>query len=332
VPTVFARQDAPPRDNPSRASGRWGPERAQATLAYLARYLDTVGTDGDGGATDLSWWQLHQLVPFAVFFFQPVILGAGMCCLLSWMIFSLFGQPVAGIVFGLAIGLVGGAAMGVAGPEPPLRFVPRVPRRADLGLRPLLQDAVFGLIGVVSGGFIVGTLVNLTYGVVAGLIFGLTFALVRRFTRPTEPKEAVTPIGILRSDRAAVAYGWLLGAIIGAGVSVFLALSATGLTEHLVVHVDTFRRSLLAAGMGVLLGGIGLGMLVQATSSWGHFLTTRLWLWLTGATPLRLMSFLDDAHKLGVLRLTGPHFQFRHAFLQQRLAQDAALTAAPTPA
>jgi hypothetical protein len=168
--------------------------------------------------------------------------------------------------------------------------------------------------------------------VVSGLIFGLTFALVRRFTRPTEPKEAVTPIGVLRSDRAAVAYGWLLGAIIGAGVSVFLALTAAGLTEHLVVHLDTVRRSLLAAGMGVLLGGIGLGLLVQATSSWGHFVTTRMWLWLTGATPLRLISFLEDAHKLGVLRLTGPHFQFRHALLQQRLAQDPALTAVPTPA
>src|SRR5882724_4172411 len=245
VPTVFARQDAPPRDNPSRASGRWGPERAEATLAFLARYLNTIRTEGDGRATDLSWWRLHQLVPFAVFFWQPVILGAGACCLLSWMIFGLFGQPVAGILFGLAIGLVGGAAMGLVGPQPPLRFVPRAPRRGDLGLRPLLQDAVFGLIGVVSGGFIVGTLVNVTYGVVSGLIFGLTFALVRRFTRPTEPKEAVTPIGVLRSDRAAVAYGWLLGAIIGAGVSVFLALTAAGLTEHLVVHLDTLHRSLL---------------------------------------------------------------------------------------
>jgi len=57
-----------------------------------------------------------------------------------------------------------------------------------------------------------------------------------------------------------------------------------------------------------------------------------VWLWLTGATPLRLMSFLEDAHKLGVLRLTGPHFQFRHAMLQQRLAEGDAVTARPTPA
>jgi len=40
----------------------------------------------------------------------------------------------------------------------------------------------------------------------------------------------------------------------------------------------------------------------------------------------------DPAHKLGVLRLTGPHFQFRHALLQQRLAEEPVLTAAPTPA
>lgn len=330
VPTVFTRQDAPPRNNPSRASGRWGPERARSSLAFLARYLDTVRTDGEAGATELSWWQLYRLVPAAVFFLLPVVLGAGGCCLLCWLVFGMFGHPMSGIVFGLVIGLLGGAAMGAVGPEPPLRFVPRALRRGDLGLRSLLRDAGFGLIGVVSGGFIVGTLVSVTYGAVSGLIFGLTFAMVRRFTRPTEPKEPVTPIGVLRSDRAAAAYCWLLGAVIGVGVSVFLALAAD-LGNRIVIHANTFQVVVLAAGAGVLLGGIGLGMLVQATSAWGHFITTRLWLWLTGATPFRLMSFLDDAHKLGVLRLTGPHFQFRHALLQQRLADDPVLTEQPTP-
>jgi hypothetical protein len=331
VPTVFARQDAPPRTNPLRATGWWGPERARSTLAFLARYLNTVHTDGEVGAAELSWWRLYQLVPGAVFFLLPVVAGAGGCCLICWLVFGLFGHPMLGIVFGLVIGLLGGVAMGAVGPEPPLRFVPRALRRGDLGLRPLLRDAGFGLIGVVSGGFIVGTLVSVPYGAASGLIFGLTFAMVRRFTRPTEPKEPVTPIGVLRSDRAAAAYCWLLGALVGIAVSVFLALAA-GLADRLVIRVNTLQVSLLAAGAGVLLGGIGLGMLVQATSAWGHFITTRVWLWLTGATPLRLMSFLEDAHKLGVLRLTGPHFQFRHAMLQQRLAEGDAVTARPTPA
>jgi len=37
-------------------------------------------------------------------------------------------------------------------------------------------------------------------------------------------------------------------------------------------------------------------------------------------TPLRLVKFLDDAHKRNVLRTVGPVYQFRHARLQDRLA------------
>jgi hypothetical protein len=36
--------------------------------------------------------------------------------------------------------------------------------------------------------------------------------------------------------------------------------------------------------------------------------------------PLRLMSFLKDAHRRGVLRQSGGVYQFRHSLLQERLA------------
>jgi hypothetical protein len=32
------------------------------------------------------------------------------------------------------------------------------------------------------------------------------------------------------------------------------------------------------------------------------------------------MTFLDDAHRLGLLRVVGPAYQFRHAELQDHLA------------
>jgi hypothetical protein len=41
---------------------------------------------------------------------------------------------------------------------------------------------------------------------------------------------------------------------------------------------------------------------------------------LAGALPRRLMPFLDDAHRLGLLRIVGPIYQFRHAELQDHLA------------
>ncbi|WP_217144170.1 NACHT domain-containing protein [Streptomyces sp. AC627_RSS907] len=42
---------------------------------------------------------------------------------------------------------------------------------------------------------------------------------------------------------------------------------------------------------------------------------------LRGRLPLRLFSFMEDMHRLGVLRLTGSTYQFRHAELQDRLAE-----------
>ncbi|NUQ89260.1 MAG: hypothetical protein HOQ43_12450, partial [Glycomyces artemisiae] len=43
----------------------------------------------------------------------------------------------------------------------------------------------------------------------------------------------------------------------------------------------------------------------------------------SGLGPLRLMRFLDDAARRGVLRQSGPVYQFRHARLQAHLAERA---------
>ena len=41
-----------------------------------------------------------------------------------------------------------------------------------------------------------------------------------------------------------------------------------------------------------------------------------------GRLPRNLMPFLDDAHRLGLLRAVGPIYQFRHADLHDHLADD----------
>ncbi|GAT65838.1 NTPase [Planomonospora sphaerica] len=41
--------------------------------------------------------------------------------------------------------------------------------------------------------------------------------------------------------------------------------------------------------------------------------------------PVRLIPFLDDMHRLGLLRTTGPVYQFRHAELHDHLAAAAGL-------
>jgi hypothetical protein len=46
----------------------------------------------------------------------------------------------------------------------------------------------------------------------------------------------------------------------------------------------------------------------------------------TWGTPVRLLRFLEDARDRNILRTVGPVYQFRHAKLQDRLAEQGQLT------
>lgn len=66
---------------------------------------------------------------------------------------------------------------------------------------------------------------------------------------------------------------------------------------------------------------IGLAQTV-AYQAWGRFALARAYLAATGRLPWRLMAFLREAHRRGVLRQVGPVYQFRHARLRDRLAEE----------
>lgn len=71
-----------------------------------------------------------------------------------------------------------------------------------------------------------------------------------------------------------------------------------------------------ASGIGyAVLSGV-LGNLAVATAA------TAVQLSLREGTPVRLMIFLHDAHLRGLLRATGPAYEFRHARLQEWLARQ----------
>jgi len=66
-------------------------------------------------------------------------------------------------------------------------------------------------------------------------------------------------------------------------------------------------------------------LIAAATVAWGtswmDFSLARARLAMLRRTPWRLMTFLDDARHLGVLRQVGPVYQFRHTRLREQLAQ-----------
>jgi hypothetical protein len=75
--------------------------------------------------------------------------------------------------------------------------------------------------------------------------------------------------------------------------------------------------------VGIFFGG-GIGLAVLVTRAWGNYFVHHVWLAATGRLPWRLMHFLDDAHRRGVLRQAGGVYQFRHARVQERLAEGVA--------
>jgi len=313
VPTVFVTRPPPPHPSPTRPARQWDPQVAVRTLAFLAHHLDRLGS------RDLAWWRLRAAVPGSVFLVTRVVLGWIACALLGLLVFGLFGRPGLGVVLGSAIGVLAALPLGAVHEKQPRRFVPRLLRPTELAPAFLVRDIGFGVVGLLVGGLIVGLIYGPGYGVAIGLVLGLVFGLARRFSEPTESREPISPVGVLRGDRTAVLSAAGLGGLAGALVGGFLGGVVGGQKFGLVLELSSAQEGLLGAAVGLLLGAAGLGMIVHATSAWGQFTIARVWLALHGQVPLRLMLFLQDAHKLGVLRQIGPVYQFRHALLQDRL-------------
>src|SRR5262249_22653871 len=69
-----------------------------------------------------------------------------------------------------------------------------------------------------------------------------------------------------------------------------------------------------------LFSGLIFGLVGSAWVRW--FVLIRLWLPTFRRLPWRMTGFLDDAHQRGVLRQVGAVYQFRHARLQDYLANQ----------
>lgn len=145
-------------------------------------------------------------------------------------------------------------------------------------------------------------------GVLIALIGGPASGLYRALSTPSDLIRAANPHVTLRTDRMASLSRSGVVAVMTGGVCVVLAwaFAARGGLDH------------VAAQMWVPMGTAAL-----ALTAWGQLAVARVWLALTRRLPWRLMTFLDEAHRRGVLRQSGAHYEFRHLRMQQRLASAA---------
>ncbi|MFD9789928.1 NACHT domain-containing protein [Streptomyces sp. NPDC059070] len=145
---------------------------------------------------------------------------------------------------------------------------------------------------------------GLAGGLGVGLVGGVAAGLHRRPAAPLDVARATSPSASLATDRRT--------ALARALVICLAAVPAGAALPGLLGLPD-------AVGIGAY-ALIPTGAVTVALSAWGRLGVARLWLCPRGALPWRLMAFLAEAHRRGVLRQAGAVHQFRHARLQERLA------------
>ncbi|MFB9178313.1 NACHT domain-containing protein [Dactylosporangium sucinum] len=282
IPTAY-----PDPPEPAPDGNTWRRDDAHRWLQHLA--IDMHHRD----TQDLAWWQLTLAVPRPLKF--AIGLGIGLGIGFWWV----------GMMFGVVFGIMFGGALA---PHPARRRI-RWRRTSRFFSRQLAAVLALAVTIALGTGLAFGFTVALVYGLPLGLVFGFgaEFTTLLRVNDADVP-AATDPVGLLRGDRRRVITAGLV-ATLPAG----LLILVIGLRGGLVAALVAALAGGLAGGLAVALGvGVTLG-------AWLRFEVARLWWCGKGRLPWRLMAFLADAHRRGVLRQAGGVWQFRHALLRDRL-------------
>ena len=311
-------------------------------LATAQNALTRIATQmNKEGSRDLQWWRLpawtRSLPRFVASGFAFWVVSAPVLAVVVGLT-NLTGGILYATVTGILTGVFGGFPFGVAagfaelivsGPpagsgkirRPRLRQI-FTPESAGLGIVISLAVglmsalASLGLLAIaggvhpswltlLKGSIAVGVGLGFLAGAVALLAAGLAIAV-----EDASNTSALSPAVSWRNDRRrATAIGLIAWTVTFA----VLGLAGTVLSGPIA---------------GIRIGPvIGLEAGLMAGLATSHTWPARLaaaQLALRWRSPMRLMKFLDDAHQRNVLRTVGPVYQFRHARLQDRLAE-------PTP-
>ncbi|MFI6009740.1 NACHT domain-containing protein [Streptomyces sp. NPDC051243] len=325
------------RDRP----GHWDPERARAWLAFLAARMKA------GGEHEFAWWRLAEDVP-RLLRTATLLPAFALCCLA--VSFGEYGTPWWDRWVGLSF--VGGYAVLALVLLGCVHVLRRRPHNGPRQLRrPTRQEVWAGVrrrTNQISAAVSVGALaffwwialISEETGMVQFLGLLTVVALWRQCRRllkplwnPADPSVSQSPRALLRADRhAAIRFGWLAYArdgkdplpvgMLGFSAALLLLFWMVNGGRH-TVSVDDWVWTVGSAYLGCVLASL-------VESAWFGFALARGYVALRGDLPRRLMAFLDDAHRRGVLRQSGGVYRFRHVELRDRLAAYATGTQPPT--
>lgn len=294
VPAVF-------HGTPGSRGGRWRSEDARAWLGNLAALM---GTD-----REIGWWELSKRgrpgTRVLAALLAAVTAFASVGLAVTVLFDSTWGVRVGGVV---ALLLAAAAA----------RNDPPAPSEIEVHVTDRLRSIV--LSGVLIGGivFVVGTVIrDVRFGAGAGVAFGLPIAVLYGMTG-TDPKARPADPGFLfrRDLRVGITFGLAYG--------VPASVIGWWLTDNGLVGLALGVACALAAGL--LYGPIWLLALKGnrvGVVAFAHLAIAEAWFAPRHRLPWHVMHFLDDAHQLGVIRVAGGKYEFRHELLQAVLAAES---------
>ncbi|GLW26200.1 NACHT domain-containing protein [Microbispora amethystogenes] len=299
---VGARTPAADAAEPFRPRHAWDPDHVRHWLAYLSGQILVLGED----TRNVAWWRLARYASTGMVRLM-VSLVSGI--LVAILITAVTHTPSVGVATGLLSAIAVLLMTRSWFTEPPGHAGFQVRGRMSLLGRTLAAAVVAGLLGALVGWLSSGHKPDgaLKIGVLSGLTYVLTVGLIRWVEHPTSSTTARSPRSTWRADRNLT----LIRALCGLGVG--LTVAAVGLVAKL-------NPPAVLAG-GLLLGPL-FGLILGSHHAWLAYTLTIPRLARRGRLPLRAMCFLDDAHRLGLLRTEGPFYQFRNVELQRRLARD----------
>jgi NACHT domain len=312
IPAAYRRSFSEGR----AGKNRWSTSKAERWLTYLASYLDYTLS-----SPNFAWWELQAAAQ------RPARKVVAATSAVSGLVLALAATAcvTASVPARLTVGLtvailtclmVWGAAGRIQSPTTgvgwSVRFVLH-PKKEIFNIRKLDYPSLKRIF------FPIGAVLTIVVFGIAAEIAWLTIAATGAAVHAVYGNlaDVASPHALLRRDRSSwlilgftgtlygIASGLVLGTALGRAIGVLSGITSAGELGSLVG---------LLLGLCASLGGIVSGV------AWSHWRVSQLILVMRANLPLRLMSFLQDAHQRGILRQAGSVYQFRHLELQHRLA------------
>ena len=162
-----------------------------------------------------------------------------------------------------------------------------------------------------------------------GTALVFTFALLAAFQlgqlieEPVVLTQVSSPMALLKSDRRTSILEAVISVVVALIICAIMTVPAY-LIQSLMFGTSaelSFSDVFFGSAVTTIPPALTLTVVVIIVlTAWGRFTLTRLYFGCTGRFPFRLLRFLSSMRKKGVMRQTGPAFQFRHLRLRDRLA------------